>query len=164
MIYLRWVVVSFRRRRRRRIYLFAISHPHPLILAQNDTQDPHPLPEPASGESLLQNALSQFDWILTDATLEQDKCATCISVLNVAQFLSLAAPEQGPAFFVFLCQELELLFVCEKEFSATTYGSVLTQIFAKANVRGYDGQVRMGRLWFCHVVDSPRVVPDDLTD
>ncbi|KAH9964118.1 Metallo-dependent phosphatase [Russula dissimulans] len=113
----------------------------PNDIPQNDTQDPHPLPEPASGESLLQNALSQFDWILTDATLEQDKCATCISVLNVAQFLSLAAPEQGPAFFVFLCQELELLFVCEKEFSATTYGSVLTQIFAKANVRGYDGQM-----------------------
>jgi hypothetical protein len=55
--------------------------------------------------------------------------------------LALAAPEQGPAFFVFLCQQFKLSFSCNATFSATTLGPVLTQVLANADVAGHDGRV-----------------------
>ena len=55
--------------------------------------------------------------------------------------LALAAPDQGPAFSVFLCQQYKLSSSCNTTYGATTYGSVLTQVFANADVSGYDGKV-----------------------
>ena len=55
--------------------------------------------------------------------------------------LVLAAPDQGPAFSVFLCQQYKLSSSCNTTYGATTYGSVLTQVFANADVSGYDGKV-----------------------
>ena len=70
-----------------------------------------------------------------------NSCALCTASLQVAQFLSLAAPDQGPAFFVFLCQQFKLSSTCNTTFGATTLGPVLTQVLANADVTGYDGQV-----------------------
>ncbi|KAI9511897.1 Metallo-dependent phosphatase [Russula earlei] len=50
-------------------------------------------------------------------------------------------PEQGPAFFVFLCQQYSLSSACQTTYGATSYGPVLTQVLANADVQGYDGQM-----------------------
>jgi len=113
-----------------------------IILAQLDTQDPHPLPPRVPDEALLENAQSQVKWLFANPTIAGSNCALCIASLQIAKFLSLAAPDQTPPFFVLLCQQFKLSSNCNNTFSATTLGSVLTQVVANANISGYDGQVR----------------------
>ncbi|KAI0304073.1 sphingomyelin phosphodiesterase [Russula brevipes] len=96
----------------------------PKNIPQDDPQDPHPLPPRASGEALLQAAKTQAQWLLASPAFTNKSCPLCTATLQVAKFLSLAAPEQGPPFFV-----------------ATTMGPVLTQVLANADVVGYDGQL-----------------------
>jgi hypothetical protein len=109
---------------------------------QNDPQDPHPLPPRASDDSLLKAALSQVQWLANSTVFANNSCALCTATIQVAQFLSLSAPEQGPAFFVSVCQLFKLSSTCNTTFSATTLGPVLTQVLANADVTGYDGRVR----------------------
>jgi hypothetical protein len=111
---------------------------------QDDPQDPHPLPPRASDDALLQAAKTQVQWLLASPAFTDKTCPLCIATLQVAKFLSLAAPEQGPPFFVFLCQQFKLTGACNTTFSRTTLGPVLTQVLANADVVGYDGQVRTG--------------------
>ena len=113
-----------------------------IVLAQNDTQDPHPLPPRASDDSLLQTAIGQVKWLFANTAIANNTCTLCIAALQIGKLLSLAAPEQGPAFSVFLCQQFQISSTCNTTYTATTYGSVLTQVLAFANVSGYDGQVR----------------------
>jgi sphingomyelin phosphodiesterase len=121
---------------------FAISFAILNIFAQDNTQDPHFLPPRASDGSLLQTAISQLKWLFTNPAIANNPCTLCTAALQIAKFLSLAAPEQGPAFFVALCQQLKLSSSCNNTFGPTTLGPVLTQVLAFANVSGYDGQVR----------------------
>lgn len=121
-----------------------------IFFAQVDTQDPHVLPPRASGDSILQNAINQFKWLVASTATATNTCTLCIAALQVAKSLSLAAPEQGPPFFVFLCQQFKLSSACNNTFSSTTLGSVLTQVVAYANISGYDGQV-------CAVALEPRI-------
>jgi len=111
-------------------------------VAQIDTQDPHPLPPRVPDIALLENAQSQLKWLFANPTIASSNCALCIASLQIAKFLSLAAPDQTPPFFVLLCQQFKLSSNCNNTFSATTLGSVLTQVVANANISGYDGQVR----------------------
>jgi sphingomyelin phosphodiesterase len=90
----------------------------------------------------LQAAKTQVQWLLASTAFTNKSCPLCTAILQVAKFLSLAAPEQGPPFFVFLCQQFKLSSACNTTFSATTLGPVLTQVLANADVVGYDGQVR----------------------
>jgi sphingomyelin phosphodiesterase len=111
-------------------------------VAQVDTQDPHPVPPRVPDEALLENAQSQVKWLFANPAIANSSCALCVASLQVAKFLSLAAPEQAPPFFVFLCQQFKLSSSCNSTYSATTLGPVLTQVVANANISGYDGQVR----------------------
>ncbi len=120
-----------------------------IVLAQADTQDPHPLPSRAPDEALLQNALSQMKWLFSNPATADNSCTLCIASLQIAKFLSLAAPEQTPPFFVSLCQQFKLSSSCNNTFGATALGSVLTQVVANVNVLGYDGQVRAVTLETC---------------
>jgi sphingomyelin phosphodiesterase len=113
----------------------------PDDIPQSDTQDPHPLPPPASGPVILQSAINQVQELFVNSAFSNNSCATCIATLQIAKFLSLAAPEQGPAFTVFLCQQFKLSTSCNTTYGATTYGSVLTQVFANADVSDYDGKM-----------------------
>lgn len=112
-----------------------------IVLVQVDTQDPHPLPPRVTDEALLENAQIQLKWLFANPTITSNKCALCIASLQIAKFLSLSAPEQGPPFFVLLCQQFQLSSSCNSTYSATTLGPVLTQVVANANISGYDGQV-----------------------
>ncbi|KAI9511896.1 Metallo-dependent phosphatase-like protein [Russula earlei] len=113
----------------------------PRTIPQNDTRDLHLLPSPASGKSLLQVAKAQFGWMAANGLLSSDKCKGCVLILQLAQFISQAAPEQGPPLLEFICQEMKLSDKCAAQFGPTSFGSVLTQVFAKADVQGYDGQL-----------------------
>jgi hypothetical protein len=75
-------------------------------------------------------------------SIASNSCTLCTASLQIAKFLSQAAPEKGPAFAVFLCQQFKISSTCNQTYTFTTLGSVLTQVFAYANISGYDGQVR----------------------
>jgi hypothetical protein len=91
----------------------------------------------------LKAAITQAQWLANSTVFANNSCALCTATLQVAKFLSLAAPEQGPAFFVFLCQQFKLTSTCNTTYGATTLGPVLTQVLANADVTGYDGRVRL---------------------
>ena len=85
--------------------------------------------------------MAQAQGLFVNPSFTNDSCALCIATFQIAKLLALAAPEQGPAFFVFLCEQFKLSSTCNTTFGATTYGSVLTQVFANADIAGYDGRV-----------------------
>ncbi|KAI0308376.1 Metallo-dependent phosphatase-like protein [Multifurca ochricompacta] len=122
-----------------KVYPFGLTDPKNI--PQNDPQDPHPLPPRASDPLLLQNAIAQVQGLFANTAFASNTCALCTATLEVAKFLSLAAPDQGPAFTVFLCQQFKLSSSCNTTFGATTLGPVLTQVFANADVSGYDGRM-----------------------
>ncbi|KAH9178518.1 Metallo-dependent phosphatase [Lactarius sanguifluus] len=113
----------------------------PNDIPQNDPQDPHPLPPRASGPVILQNAIAQVQGLSVNSAFANNSCAFCTATLQVAKLLALSAPDQGPAFTVFLCQQFKLSSSCNTTFGATTLGPVLTQVFANADVAGYDGRM-----------------------
>ncbi|KAI0253189.1 Metallo-dependent phosphatase-like protein [Lactifluus subvellereus] len=121
------------------VYPFGLTDPHHI--PQDDPADPHPLPPRASDELLLQNAINQAQGLFNNPDFVSNTCARCIATLEIAKLLSLAAPEQGPAFAVFLCQQFKISNACNTTFGATTLGPVLTQVFANADVAGYDGRL-----------------------
>jgi hypothetical protein len=100
----------------------------------------------------LENAQSQVKWLFANPTIASSNCALCTASLQIAKFLSLAAPDQTPPFFVFLCQQFRLSSTCNSTYSATTLGPVLTQVVANANISGYDGQVRAVILEPLHLI------------
>jgi hypothetical protein len=114
---------------------------------QDDTQDPHPLPPRGSDESLLQAAISQATWLFENDVLAKDTCALCSATLQIGKFLSLAAPEQASTYFVFLCERFGFSGNCTTAFGPRTFGPVLAQVLANADVVGYDGQVRRACQW-----------------
>ncbi|KAH9962705.1 Metallo-dependent phosphatase [Lactifluus volemus] len=122
-----------------KIYPSGLTDPHDI--PQNDTQDPHPLPSPVSSDTLLQSAIQQVKHLFNYSPLKDDTCALCITSLEIAKFISLAAPEQGPAFSIFLCEQFKLSSTCNTTYGPTTLGSVITQVLAYADVGGYDGQL-----------------------
>ncbi|KAI9455924.1 Metallo-dependent phosphatase-like protein [Lactarius psammicola] len=112
----------------------------PKDIPQDDPQDRHPLPRRASGPVILQDSIAQVQGLFINSAFANNSCALCTATLLVAKLLALAAPEQGPAFTVFLCQQLKLSTRCNTTFGATTLGPVVTQVLANADVAGYDGR------------------------
>lgn len=55
----------------------------------------------------------------------------------------MAAPDQGPALAVRLCEYFKYSATvnCETTYGINTLASVMTQVIAAADVGGYDGQV-----------------------
>ncbi|KAI9444617.1 Metallo-dependent phosphatase-like protein [Lactarius indigo] len=113
----------------------------PKDIPQDDPQDPHLLPPRASGPVILRNAIAQVQGLFVNTAFANNSCALCTATLQVAKLLALSAPDQGPAFTVFLCQQYKLSTRCNTTFGATTLGPVLTQVFANADVSGYDGRM-----------------------
>lgn len=109
--------------------------------AQNDTVDPHLLPPKASDSQLLTQALQQVTSIATNPVFAGQSCAACQAILEIAKMLTMAAPEQGPAFIIALCDLFEVSDDCATEFALFNLGGFVTQVFANADVGGLDGQV-----------------------
>ena len=108
---------------------------------QNDTKDPHILPPKASSGLLLEAAYAQVLSIANNTAFGTDNCARCQAALEVGKFLAMAAPEQGPALAVRVCDFFGFNKDCATQFGVQTLGAVITQVIANADVGGLDGQV-----------------------
>ncbi|KAH7929501.1 sphingomyelin phosphodiesterase [Leucogyrophana mollusca] len=116
----------------------------PENFPKNDTVDPHPLPPKASSAQLLELALAQIKSIVTNPAIANDTCAQCLASLEVAKFLALAAPEQGPDLTIALCEYFDYSTApstCALDYERNSIGAVFTQIVSFADVGGYDGQL-----------------------
>ncbi|KAK0246153.1 sphingomyelin phosphodiesterase [Armillaria nabsnona] len=126
----------------------AVTHEvYPLHLTSPDTVpvensvDPHPLPPVASPSRLHTQAFAQIQSIAVNPIFGDNKCARCQASLEVAKFLALAAPEEGPALAVELCEVFDFTTSCSATYNILGLGSVITQVIANADVGGYDGQM-----------------------
>jgi len=90
----------------------------------------------------LQAAITRAKWLFKNDVFAKDTCALCSATLQIRNFLSLAAPEQASTYFVLLCERFSFSGNCTMAFGARTFGPVLVQVLANADVAGYDGQVR----------------------
>ena len=109
---------------------------------QNDTRDPHPLPNRASDSLLLAHAVEQVVSLVNSPVFGADSCARCLAGLEVGKFVAMAAPELGPALAVALCHRFAFNSDCDTQFGIVGLGAVVTQVIANADVGGFDGQVR----------------------
>ncbi|KAH9835891.1 sphingomyelin phosphodiesterase [Rhodofomes roseus] len=135
---------------------------NPETIPQLDTYEAHPLPPPAAGSQLLQYAIQQITTIANSSVFAGDSCAACLAGLEVAKFLALAAPEQGPSLAVALCEAFDYSSDCATEYSVYDLGTPITQVIAYADVGGYDGQVICQR--YFSMCTDPGTSPLDLTN
>ncbi|KAH8112141.1 Metallo-dependent phosphatase-like protein [Phellopilus nigrolimitatus] len=106
----------------------------------NDTADAHPLPARADSATLLARARRQIQLLAAPGAAGGSACAACQAALGAAQLVALAAPEEGPAAAVALCEAFALESACATAYGPLALGSVVTQVLANADVQGYDGQ------------------------
>ncbi|KAG9222435.1 hypothetical protein CCMSSC00406_0002770 [Pleurotus cornucopiae] len=120
------------------IYPFSLTDPDSV--PKNNTVDPHPLPPTASPSRLVENAFAQILSIAANPVFGDNRCARCIAGFEAAKFLALAAPKQGPALAVRLCDHFKFSSTCSTTFGPLGTGGVITQVVANADVGGLDGQ------------------------
>ncbi|KAK7465530.1 hypothetical protein VKT23_005504 [Stygiomarasmius scandens] len=120
------------------VYPLNLTSPDEIPL--NNTEDPHPLPRKASSSRLFDQALAQVKSIAANTNFA-DNCAKCQAGLEVAKFLALAAPEEGPRLAVELCEHFQFSTTCGTTFSRLGIGAVITQVVSNADVGGLDGQM-----------------------
>ena len=79
--------------------------------------------------------------IAANPVFGSDNCQRCQAALEVGKFLAMAAPSEGPALAVRLCEYFDFNSDCATEYGVQTIGAVVTQVIANADVGGLDGQV-----------------------
>ncbi|RDX52009.1 sphingomyelin phosphodiesterase [Lentinus brumalis] len=121
------------------IYPFELTDP--ATIPKNDTKDPHILPPKASSGKLLEAAFQQVLSITSNPAFGTDNCARCQAALEAGKFLAMAAPDQGPALAVRVCEHFNFNKDCATQFGILSLGSVITQVIANADVGGLDGQM-----------------------
>ncbi|KAJ3489575.1 hypothetical protein NLI96_g2003 [Meripilus lineatus] len=141
--------------------VYPLSLTDPNHLPKNNTEDPHPLPPKASNSLLLAHAIEQIISISTNPTFGTNTCSRCQAALEVAKFLAMAAPDQGPALAVAICFHFQPSSDCGTQFSQLGLGSVITQVVANADVGGYDGQMLCQN--FLGLCPLPPTTPLNLT-
>ncbi|KAG6333055.1 hypothetical protein ID866_6032 [Astraeus odoratus] len=138
---------------------FPFSLTDPNHIPQNNTVDPHPLPPVASSSQLLQQAITQIQSISNNAVFGTN-CARCQASLEIAKFIALSVPEQGPNLAVALCEHFNYSSTCVENYGPLALGPVFTQVLAYADVGGYDGEVGNQFLGLCPL---PPTLPLNLT-
>ncbi|KAI0375428.1 sphingomyelin phosphodiesterase [Pilatotrama ljubarskyi] len=143
-----------------KIYPFDLTNP--ATLPKNNTHDPHILPPRASSGQLLESAFAQVLSIASNPTFGSNNCARCQAALQVGKFLAMAAPEEGPAFAVRVCEYFNFNADCATEFGIFQLGSVVTQVIANADVGGLDGQAICSH-FLSGLCPAPTATPLNLT-
>ncbi|KAF5374831.1 hypothetical protein D9758_000568 [Tetrapyrgos nigripes] len=141
------------------VYPLELTSPDSIPL--NNTIDPHPLPSKASSSRLFDNALAQVKSIAANPNFG-DSCAKCQAGLEVAKFLALAAPEEGPRLAVELCNHFKFSSTCETTYGLLGIGSVITQVVSNADVGALDGQMLCQN--FLSLCPLPPTSPLNLTN
>ena len=95
----------------------------------------------AGSSKLLEQAIAQVKSISVNPIFGTNQCARCQASLEVAKFLALSAPHQGPNFTVALCEYFNYSSTCEVSYGPLNLGPIFTQVVSFADVGGYDGQV-----------------------
>ncbi|OSX66906.1 hypothetical protein POSPLADRAFT_1072083 [Postia placenta MAD-698-R-SB12] len=134
---------------------------NPETIPQEDTWETHPLPPTASSSQLLDYAVQQIISISTSPIFSSDTCAACQVSLEVAKFLALAAPAEGPNLAIRLCEYFDYADDCAADYGIFTLGATLTQVAAYADAGGYDGQSICNQ--FLGLCPDPPTSPLDLT-
>ncbi|KIK70576.1 hypothetical protein GYMLUDRAFT_281307 [Collybiopsis luxurians FD-317 M1] len=140
--------------------IFPLDLTNPDKIPTVDTKDPHPLPAPASSSKLLQAAISQVKAIAA-ADVFDSTCAKCVASMEVAKFLALSAPEQGPTFAVELCNFFGFSSTCNATYGPDALGSVITQVVGNADVGNLDGEMLCQN--FLKLCPLPPTTPLNLT-
>ncbi|KAI5116890.1 hypothetical protein M0805_004635 [Coniferiporia weirii] len=149
------------------VYPFALTDPDSVPV--NDTTDPaRPLPPRLDARALLAHAERQIRALAplapgtpANSPFANNTCAACQAALGAAQLVALAAPEEGPRAVEALCEAFGLSGDCDTAYGPRALGSVLTQVLARADVLGYDGQM-ICENFFSGACPSPPVAPLDL--
>ncbi|KAI8981242.1 sphingomyelin phosphodiesterase [Trametes punicea] len=144
-----------------KVYPFELTNP--ATLPKNDTKDPHILPPKASDGQLAEAAFAQVLSIASNPTFGSNDCARCQAALEVGKFLAMAAPEQGPAFAVRVCEHFNFNADCATQFGIFQLGSVVTQVIANADVGGLDGQ-NICSHFLSGLCPAPSATPLNLTN
>lgn len=124
-------------------------------------------PEPAANlsdivaEAVIATTIAQvLNIVSANNTGLTDSCSKCVAALSVAQVAARLAPSYLPDAMVELCQVtgFSTNATCQSTYEATSFGAVLTQILAKADVAGLDGRYICSSLStsFC---SAPPVIP-----
>ncbi|KAJ3988481.1 sphingomyelin phosphodiesterase [Lentinula detonsa] len=140
--------------------IYPLELTNPDVIATINTKDPHPLPPTASSSKLLQSAIAQVKSI-ANSTILNGTCAKCIASMEVAKFLALAAPEQGPTFAVELCNFFGFSSTCNATYGPHALGGVVTQVVSNADIGGLDGQMLCQN--FLSLCPRPPTTPLNLT-
>ena len=124
----------------------------PLNLTNPETipkvdDDPIFYPQPIanisnqSAAALVQAAFTNISEIILGDPLTGN-CSKCQASLAVAKTVAQYAPEDAPGLFVKLCEVFKFSSnaTCVDDYAATSFGAVLTQVLAFADVTGLDGQ------------------------
>ncbi|PCH42293.1 sphingomyelin phosphodiesterase [Wolfiporia cocos MD-104 SS10] len=140
------------------------AEPQPVISdpVSNNTEEAHPLPPPATASEFLEVAFAQIVSIASNPVFANDTCTSCQAALEVAKFLAMAAPEQGPNLAVRLCEYFDYASDCSTTYGIYTLGSPITQVLAYSDVGGYDGQAICSH--FLGLCPRPPTSPLNLTN
>ncbi|KAF8140481.1 Metallo-dependent phosphatase [Boletus edulis] len=141
--------------------VFPYSLTDPSHIPQNDTIDPHPLPPVASSSKILEQAIAQVKSISVNPIFGTNQCARCQASLEVAKFLALSAPDQGPNFAVALCEHFNYSSSCETNYGSLNLGPIFTQVLSFADAGGYDGQLICAQ--FLRLCSYPDTLPLNIT-
>ncbi|KAJ8084601.1 hypothetical protein PM082_003374 [Marasmius tenuissimus] len=139
---------------------YPLSLTDPGSIPLNNTVDPHPLPPKAPPSRLYAQAVAQIKSIASNPMFPTS-CAKCQAGLEVAKFLIMAAPEEGPKLAVELCQSFGFSNTCERTYGLLGIGSVVTQVVGNADVGGLDGQMLCQN--FLNLCPLPPTSPLNLT-
>jgi len=108
-----------------------VFYPAPLVNLTNTTS-----------EGLVAAALTEITLIAANDSEQATNCSKCIAALSIGQLVAQLAPSYLPDAMVKLCQETGFASnsSCKTTYEAGSFGAVWTQILAKADVTGLDGQ------------------------
>lgn len=115
----------------------------------------------ASAEAVVSAATTEIMGIISaNNTGLSNNCSKCIAALSVGQLVAKLAPSYIPDAMVALCQATAFSSnsSCQSNYEAGSFGAVLTQVLAKADISGLDGRYICASLStsFC---SAPPVIP-----
>ncbi|OIW29917.1 sphingomyelin phosphodiesterase [Coniochaeta ligniaria NRRL 30616] len=127
---------------------FPLNLTDPTTIPTHDT-DPVVYPVPlanltsADAEAVVSAALAEVLSIIHDTNSAlSNNCSKCIAALSVGQLAARLAPTLLPDALVTLCKTTQWASntTCQNTYEAGSFGAPWTQILAKADVTGVDGQ------------------------
>lgn len=125
---------------------FPLNLTNPETIPATD-DDPIYFPQPlanisnSSTAALLQAAFTNITGIIESNTTASN-CTKCKNALGVGKTLAQYAPESVPGLLVALCEAFKFSSnaTCVDNYAAGSFGAILTQVLAFADVTGLDGQ------------------------